>query len=364
MKRLSAFLGVLAACAIVLTQPATASNTPELTTTLEPTVITPTPTSDTNGDRLISLTAITLTFDEPVYANPNDPDGFDAWALAYDHSSTRPSLVCTCTLTSVDDGEGKSILVTLADTITDYAQYSIYFVEGAIGDSVANANNFEGGNVTAAMRYYYNVGSADVGSYTIEPADSSVVDSLRDFVLTFEERADMTFSFNPTPYLLRAGTDTVYVWQGTTDDATTEYSGTSTIFTLSIPDTITVNEPDTYKLVCPAMAFSFNVGEDMFSTSVAFTDLMEFTYIIAEAEESADSTETTESDTTAVDTTVVEESTDSTTAISGIAVSNGDGTYSVYKLDGTHVMNSADSSAVANLPKGVYIVNRKKIVVK
>ena len=47
------------------------------------------------------------------------------------------------------------------------------------------------------------------------------------------------------------------------------------------------------------------------------------------------------------------------------ASSNGEnGTYNVYTISGMHVMNTTESTDIKSLPKGIYIVNGKKVVVK
>ena len=67
--------------------------------------------------------------------------------------------------------------------------------------------------------------------------------------------------------------------------------------------------------------------------------------------------------------TVEEEATDSTTeeeqadGISNISVSSN-GTYDVYTLTGMHVMTTTDNTQLESLPQGMYIINRKKVVVK
>ena len=64
-----------------------------------------------------------------------------------------------------------------------------------------------------------------------------------------------------------------------------------------------------------------------------------------------------------------EEDNDSTTeedesdGISNISVSSN-GTYDVYTLTGMHVMTTTDNTQLESLPQGMYIINRKKVVVK
>ena len=52
------------------------------------------------------------------------------------------------------------------------------------------------------------------------------------------------------------------------------------------------------------------------------------------------------------------------TGIDNIAASVNNGMYEVYNLGGMHVMSTADSGNINSLPKGIYIVNGKKAVVK
>ena len=56
--------------------------------------------------------------------------------------------------------------------------------------------------------------------------------------------------------------------------------------------------------------------------------------------------------------------TQSTTGINNVTADTENGSYEVYTLSGMHVMSTADSEDVNALPKGVYIVNNKKVVVR
>ena len=61
--------------------------------------------------------------------------------------------------------------------------------------------------------------------------------------------------------------------------------------------------------------------------------------------------------------TVTQSSTEDT-GIDNIAASVNNGMYEVYSLGGMHVMSTANSGNINSLPKGIYIVNGKKAVVK
>ena len=56
--------------------------------------------------------------------------------------------------------------------------------------------------------------------------------------------------------------------------------------------------------------------------------------------------------------------TEASTGITNVTAGTENGSYEVYTLSGMHVMSTADSSDVNALPKGVYIVNNKKVVVR
>ena len=332
MKKLFTLFALLI-CACGISQAAVTSD-------FEPVSVSPTPQETTDEASLETLSSILLTFSEPAYITPSDPE-YDAWVVAFSHASTRPTQVCTATMSKVD-GDDNSILITLDSVISEYGTYSVYIYEGAIGDSTANATSFASGSVIDGTRYYYNVGSVDLGTVTIDPADGSTVDTLQTFVITYEESTNVEFSFDPVPVLYDADGNTVYEWSCTDDDASIDNGEESAVITLTLPDSYIVTEGGTYTLSLPKQTFAVNMSGSMFSSTFAFSDEMTFTYTVTEKETAENENES---------------------GISNIAVS-ANGSYDVYSLTGVKMMTTTDSSAISSLPKGVYIVNGKTVEVK
>ena len=133
---------------------------------------------DPSEDETVSeLSTITLYFAEPVYINPNGSDDTNySTTVALYNYSTREE-VTTATLSQ--DAEGDStIIVTLADAVTDEGTYRLYLPQGVVGDATAYKYDFVAGNLnarlsTAALFYVAETSEEDTDGISNVSADGS-----------------------------------------------------------------------------------------------------------------------------------------------------------------------------------------------
>lgn len=237
---------------------------PDLTSTFTYTSMDPTPDISSEDYYTSVLHTIKVTFDEPAYPNPGTPSGFDAWILLFNYGGTAHDQISTGTITK-DESDPNSVIITLADSITEYGTYRMYMAKGAIGDSVAYKYNFEGGNVTPAQQLYFGVGKFDIGTITITPEDGSTVECLDTFKITFEDQEGVMFTFEDMPYLINESGKKVYDWNCTADDI----SDLTCTLIMSEP----ITEEGTYTLVIPDTTFVFGsvMAYQGFNRELTFT---------------------------------------------------------------------------------------------
>ena len=133
---------------------------------------------DPSEDETVSeLSTITLYFAEPVYINPNGSDDTNySTTVALYNYSTREE-VTTATLSQ--DAEGDStIIVTLADAVTDEGTYRLYLPQGVVGDATAYKYDFVAGNLnarlsTAALFYVAETSEEDTDGISSVNANGS-----------------------------------------------------------------------------------------------------------------------------------------------------------------------------------------------
>lgn len=305
---------------------------------------------DVDTDNPIEMiTTITITYDENVYVN-GDTASVSASAYNPDNGTA------TGVLTRLADDE-QAVVITFADTITTSGEWIITIPEGVIGNETAYNSGFEsGGYNDELVLYYYLEENTDINvtNVTIDPAEGEV-DTLAVFVLTFNDYADSEFGVERVydkrnaPYIADADGNTVT--NGTITNVYDEgYWHTSKI---TLADTITA--AGEYTLVIPAR--TYYIG----SNTVRNNNELTFSYTILENDSTSNGEEDTWNDSTddgSAETDTIGE------GISQIISAISNGSYDVYTISGQHVMTTSSSDAVANLPKGIYIVNRKKVIIK
>ena len=275
-----------------------------------------------------SLATITITFDDVVYFNDSLADTIEVSNMIQYYAYT----------VAKSEDNDSAIVITLGTTLTGVeGMYYIHLPEGLVGDSAAYSTNFECGHANAdtLLWYYTNPVELDNGTVTIDPADSTTVESLSSFTITFE---DWTYAYpvdgaDETPYITNEDGD--IITEGTLKDKYSNY----------MPITLDeeISDAGTYYLVIPADIIYL---QDLIGNFEKNTELT-FTYFIGTVEEdSSEDTEEGDED-----------------GISNVSVENN-GTYDVYTVSGMHVMNTTDKSDLNSLPKGIYIVNGRKQVIK
>ena len=220
---------------------------PELTNDI--TIVTTDPLYDgLDGAVTISeLSTIAIKFSDNVYINPNETGNeyYDKWVNIL---NTDRELVATGTLSQETEGDSV-VIVTLDSVFTNYAQYRMYLLAGAVGDATAKKWNFEGGSVNQSYNaIWFTVGSYDAGEYTLSPASGSTVESLTSFTLTYTEQSAIELSFldGAYPTLTDADGNVIYTWTLSDDQEVTDNS-----LTLTLPDAYVVSDPGTYTLTLP-----------------------------------------------------------------------------------------------------------------
>ena len=230
---------------------------------------------DTEEYDVESLSTITITYDSAVYVA--DTTAVFAFSVIGD----------TVNSTAVIDGS--SLVITFDSEITSEGEWLVRMPQGTVGDSLFIASEGEDGhaNDDLLMYYYIVAPEPEMGSVTVEPADSSTVDSLSVFTVKFNDwpnvyRADA----NIFPYVTDEEGNKVA--ESTFKLYTNYFYSDSIVVTLD--SVITSN--GTYTLVIPGGLMYLQNDNDMIKN-----DTITFTYFI----EASDSNTITVSDSLLID---------------------------------------------------------------
>lgn len=86
---------------------------------------------------------------------------------------------------------------------------------------------------------------------------------------------------------------------------------------------------------------------------------------VSDEEDDTEVTDSIATDTTSTDSTVTDStSTDDTDGIRNVMITSENGLFNVYTVSGQHVTTLSDPTMLGDLPKGIYIVNRRKYIVR
>ena len=199
----------------------------------------------------------------------------------------------------------------------------------------ARVEGDEGGDNQTYFRFEYYLTEVDAADTTItftalEPAASDSVEYVYDLSYTASEAV----------YLDDSKLDDITIsGESATYSVDTAYISNDSVLYIVLSDTITTGGTVTVTLPAALVGNDTAYNYDFVSGNVSAEAT--FTYIVV----------------------AEEEETDPETGISNVNVSST-GTCNVYTLTGMHVMTTTDSTLMKSLPKGIYIVNGKKVVVK
>lgn len=215
-------------------------------TDLVPESVSPTPDTD---EPVLSLSTITLTFNCDVVVNA-------------DKAKESPVTIYTNEgkeVTTADiKADGKDIVLTLAEEVTEGGNYRVVVPAGLIGNAEYASSSYTSGSCNAEYGYTYIVGSLVSGENIVsDPAEKTNVESLSRMVLEFVDCGDVAPSYNPSVgeiELRDADGNVVTSALSDIDNNIPEYNK------IPVDLNTAVSEPGVYTLYIPAGFYTLDDG--------------------------------------------------------------------------------------------------------